>query len=196
MNSDNSVKDIRQLPSMKKIQKKKVADSWSPEQEQILKSWAEKGSGWAWLHDQSSRYYLVASNKLAYPSIFLSTIAGTISFSTAGSATELGMYAGYFTAILNITCALLSSFQKFTRSAEKCEIHLQQGKLFSSFCRKITLELALKPEDRRSALSFARLAGMNMINWLQKVYKSRLKLSRLSRRNLKIVKINPKIATD
>ena len=157
MNSDNTVKEYKAVAQYEQIQKKRIADSWSPEQEQILKSWAEKGSGWAWLHDNSARFYLQSSNRLAYPNIFLSTIAGGISFSTAGSGSAAGMYAGYLVAIMNICCAMLSSFQKFTRSAEKSEIHLQQGKLFSSFCRRITLELALKPEDRKECIEFCKL---------------------------------------
>jgi hypothetical protein len=155
--NDNSVKEYKAIAQYEEIQKKRIADSWSPEQEQILKSWAEKGSGWAWLHDNSARFYLQSSNRLAYPGIFLSTIAGGISFSTAGSSTTAGVYAGYLTAVINIICAMLASFQKFTRSAEKSEIHLQQGKLFSSFCRKITLELALKAEDRKECIEFCKL---------------------------------------
>ena len=38
MNSDNSVKEYKAIAQYEEIQKKRIADSWSPEQEQILKS--------------------------------------------------------------------------------------------------------------------------------------------------------------
>ena len=57
---------------------------------------------------------------------------------------------------MNILSAMLSSLQKFLRSTEKSEAHSLYSKIFSSFTRKITLELSLNPKDRRECIEFCK----------------------------------------
>ena len=63
----------------------------------------------------------------------------------------------YFIGTLNIITALLSSLQKFIRSTEKAEMHMHMNKIFSSFARKIILELALQPGDRKDCIEFCKI---------------------------------------
>ena len=57
---------------------------------------------------------------------------------------------------MNICCAILSSFQKFLRSTENSELHSRYFSIFSSFTRKITLELTLAPEGRKDCVYFCK----------------------------------------
>ena len=57
---------------------------------------------------------------------------------------------------MNIISAILMSFQKFLRSTENAELHSRYFSIFSSYSRKIALELTLNPEDRRECVDFCK----------------------------------------
>ena len=131
-----------------------IAATWSIPQEDILQIWAEKASGWAWLHDKSQRYYSNQSNLLMYPSIIINTVAGGIGFLNTPASI---VFLPYIIAIFNIIVAILISFQKFLRSTENAELHARYFSIFSSFTRKISLELTLKPDDRINCIQFCKM---------------------------------------
>jgi hypothetical protein len=158
--------DYKTIAKYENVIKRRVADSWNPDQERILKIWAEKASGWAWLHDYASRHYNSLTNKFTYPAILLSTVSGGLGFSVAGQVSEentSGNYKStnkimiYIIGGMNIAAAVLSSLQKFIRSTEKAEMHMHMNKIFSSFARKIVLELALQPGDRKDCIEFCKI---------------------------------------
>ena len=57
---------------------------------------------------------------------------------------------------MNIAAAICMSFQKFLRSTENAEIHSRFFSIFSSYTRKIALELTLNPEDRKDCIDFCK----------------------------------------
>ena len=137
--------------------KRRTAESWTEEQENILQMWAEKASGWAWLHDKSARYYNIAANKIMYPNIIIGTLSGGLGLvATNLTSLQTSRYINVFVACTNILCASLTSLNKYLRSNEKAEIHLHMNKLFSSFARRIVLELTLNPENRRDSIEFCK----------------------------------------
>jgi hypothetical protein len=72
--------DYRTLAEYENLKKRQIKQSWCEDQERILKIWAEKASGWAWLHEKSSRYFNKLTNVYTYSSIILSTMAGGLGF--------------------------------------------------------------------------------------------------------------------
>ncbi len=158
--------EYRTIAEYENVIKQRIEDSWNPEQESILKAWAEKASGWAWLHDKSSRIYNKASNMYTYSSIILSTVSGGIGFMLGdvqnGTQPETTAFAldkkllTFSIGVMNIFSAALTSLQKFTRCSEKAETHAQMHKQFSSFCRRIVLELALLERDRKECIEFCK----------------------------------------
>ena len=122
--------------------RRSIALTWNKPEEELLQTWAERASGWAWLHDKSQRYYAKQSNYLMYPSIILNTITGGIGFLSSSNF----LWISYIIACMNIFSAILISFQKF----------LSSFSVFSSFTRKISLELALNPEDRVNCIYFCK----------------------------------------
>uniref|UniRef100_A0A6C0IB40 SMODS and SLOG-associating 2TM effector domain-containing protein n=1 Tax=viral metagenome TaxID=1070528 RepID=A0A6C0IB40_9ZZZZ len=145
--------DMSVFEASNKLKKKYIAQSWNKQEEEILQMWAEKASGWAWLHDKSQRYYRIQSNRFTYPSIILNTISGGIGFIKADSF----KYLNYFIAVMNIIAAMLMSFQKFLKSTENAEQHGRFFSIFSSYTRRIALELTLNPEDRKECIEFCKL---------------------------------------
>lgn len=156
---ESELEDFKNIAYYETLTKKKIANSWLDDQEKILQIWAEKASGWAWLHDKTSRYYNNLTDRFTYPAIFLSTLSGGIGFAIAGNADCANNFSKYMTFVigaLNVSSAFLSSLHKFVRTTEKSEIHSHLNKQFSTFSRKIVLELSLRPEDRRDCLEFCK----------------------------------------
>lgn len=144
---------LKALVLVDEQKKQDIIDSWSKEQEQILKIWAEKAAGYRWLHEKAGRHYRRLNNNLTYPQIILSTLAGVGGFGISSATESYGMtYFGYGIAMINIVTALLISLQKFMMAAEKSENHTAIGRQFASFYRNITLELSLNPRDRTNCL--------------------------------------------
>ena len=139
------------IKSFEYLKKEEIANSWNIEQENILQIWAEKSSGWAWLHDKSARYYNCQDNLFTFTSIVVNTVAGGIGF-----LGNMNINLHYLIAVLNILIAMGSSFQKFMRTSEKYEAHSHYSKIFSSYTRKITLELTLHPGDRKECIDFCK----------------------------------------
>lgn len=145
--------DIKMLFITSKLKKDYIASTWNEHEINILKIWAEKASGWAWLHDKASRHYHFQGNSLIYPCIFLNTVAGSLGFFNGG---ESVVYIQYSIAIMNIAAAILVSFQKFIRPVEYAELHTRFFSVFSSYTRKISLELSLNPSDRKDCVEFCK----------------------------------------
>lgn len=134
------------------LKRKYIAQTWNRQEEEILQIWAEKASGWAWLHDKSQRYYSRQSDLFTYPSIIITTISSGLGFS---GSREL-VFLPYIIAIMNIIATILMSFQKFLRNTENSDLHSRYFSVFSSFTRKIALELTLNPEDRKDCIDFCK----------------------------------------
>jgi hypothetical protein len=161
---DERVNQLQAIALVEDSRKKERAESWSREQENILKIWAEKAAGYRWLHENSARHYRRLNNKFMYPQIILSTVAGmggigiTTNTTSNTDSDEVSpmIYLGYGIAAVNIITALLISFQKFMMSAEKSQVHSTVGRQFATFYRNITLELSLNPADRTECIELCK----------------------------------------
>jgi len=151
-----AVEEYQAMSAIEEKRKKQIAESWSKEQETILKIWAEKAAGYRWLHEHSARHYRRLNNRFVYPQIVLSTMAGVGGFGTTSSGNEQLNYFGYIIAGMNIFTALLSSFQKFIMAAEKSETHATIARQFATYYRNISLELSLNPRDRTHCLELCK----------------------------------------
>lgn len=156
--TEDSAKQYEAIAIVEETKKKQIAEGWSPEQEQILKVWAEKAAGYRWLHEQSARHYRRLNNRLVYPQILISTVTGVGGFgiTTSGDNFSDFAYLGYIIAFLNILGALITSFQKFIGAAEKSEMHATVSRQYAAFFRNISLELSLNPRDRNDCLDMCK----------------------------------------
>ena len=53
-------------------------NNWTEEQEQLLITWAEKASGYAWLHSHSVNLYRHRNLAIAIPGSLFGYIAGSV----------------------------------------------------------------------------------------------------------------------
>ena len=130
---------------------------YTTEEIELLEEWREKVGGWRWLHYESMNLYKKINTRYVYASILLSTFAGAGSFTTGGnsSGNAMGMpdkYVSYLIGGVNVIIGLINSFQRFTRAAEKTELHASAAMQYAMIYRFIDTELQLSEKHQRQDL--------------------------------------------
>lgn len=134
-----------------------VKKAWTEPIEQLILTWAEKASGYSWLHRNSCIIYKRRNLYISIPASIFSYIAGiTILFSNdeigydAGGASLLKGIVGIFA----IMAGILSNFQEMFTFKEESEKHRIASLRFLSFFREISCELSLEPSCRSSPMDY------------------------------------------
>lgn len=153
MDSENNMEELHAELIMKNKKVKDLEKSWTPEQEIILKIWAEKAAGYRWLHNKAARHYKSVNDRLSLSSIFLTTMAGLGSFGAGNSGPG---FIYYVICAVNVLSAFLTSLQKFYKCAEKAEAHRSVSRQFATLYRNVSVELTLAPKHRSAAKDIAR----------------------------------------
>jgi hypothetical protein len=139
----------------KEPKKDKALEKWTPEQEELLAEWAEKASGYRWLHSRSEKLYRKRNYTFTIPVIILSTLTGTANFAMDSFVPEEHkQVAMACVGGVNIFAGILSTLQNFLRYAELMEGHRVSEVSWSKFSREISVELALNPKMRKPAVDF------------------------------------------
>ena len=129
---------------------------YTPEEIELLTEWREKVGGWRWLHYESTNLYKKINTRYVYASILLSTFAGAGSFTTGGNSSNAmgisGKYVSYLIGGVNVIISLINSFQRFTKAAEKTELHASAAMQYSMIYRFIDTELQLSEKHQRQDL--------------------------------------------
>ena len=147
------------VTNLEKIQENIINNQhWTPEQEKLLKMWAEKASGYRWMHSRTEKHYNKLSKFLGIPLIVLNTVAGTTLFSTMDSN-----YSKYFQVAVGITTmftTILAGIQNFLGLGKLAEKHRASSGLFSNYVRDIAAELSLPPYERVDARDYVKICRM------------------------------------
>lgn len=127
---------------------------------ELLAEWREKCAGWRWLHYECMVHYKNLNSRYVYASILLSTVAGAGSFTTGGSGSGAGIGDRTMSLIIggiNVIISLINSFQRFTKAAEKTELHASAAMQYAMIYRFIDTELQLSPKhQRRDLIQYVR----------------------------------------
>ena len=104
---------------------------WTFEQEQLLVIWAEKASGYAWLHSRSVNYFKHRNLYISIPASIFGYIAGatTLLSNNVDGDTILRGFIG----ISGIIAGLLTNFQEMFTFKEESEKHKMSSLRFLSF---------------------------------------------------------------
>lgn len=139
-------------------------DEWTEEQEQLLVTWAEKSSGYAWLHSQSVNLY-------RYRNLFISIPASLFGY-IAGSVTLLGHNEenSWKTAIVGITgimAGILTNFQEIFTFKQLSERHRLSSLQFMRFFRDISVELSMHPKHRMNPIEYINVKRLEFDKMLE-----------------------------
>jgi hypothetical protein len=126
----------------------KTKFAWSPQQEQILKTWGEASACYRYMHNHAFLIYKKQNMQFSLPVIVLSTITGTANFAQSSLPTSIRGAAPAVIGGLNLVAGIIATIMQFLKISEMMEgnrvASLQYGKL----SRTIRLELTLPIEER------------------------------------------------
>jgi hypothetical protein len=138
---------------------------WTPQQEQLLIRWAEKASGYAWLHNQSVNYFKHRNLYISIPASIFGYIAGAAALLTndlSSQPTVKGLIG-----ISGIIAGLLTNFQEMFTFKEESEKHKISSLRFLVFFREISCELSMDPQHRNSPSDFITMKRLEFDKMLE-----------------------------
>jgi hypothetical protein len=158
----NSVKNTN-----KKIDEliKNEKTMWTPQQEQLLICWAEKASGYSWLHNKCINFYKTRNRIISIPASIFGYISGTATLLTSGMHQYTGLTATI--GICGIMAGILSNLQQMFTYKELSEQHRISSLRFQSFFRDISCELSLNPKYRSSPIDYIKMKRLEFDKMLE-----------------------------
>lgn len=138
---------------------------WSSEQEQLLIAWAEKASGYAWLHSKCIHYYKKRNWFVSIPAAIFGYLAGATTLLSNQSFDNFYIKGAVgFSAILG---GIFSNFQQMFTFKELTEQHRLSTLRFLSFFRDISCELSMHPSHRTNPIDYINMKRLEMDKMLE-----------------------------
>jgi len=152
--------------------------NWTEQQEQLLITWAEKSSGYSWLHSKSMNYYRYKNLYISVPAAILSYLAGSsalifsndntddnydLSYNAESSSVNVekendkyNKYKYLCIGFAGIISGILSNFQEVFKYKELSEQHRISTLQHLTFFRDISTELSLHPKNRHDPVDYIK----------------------------------------
>mgnify|MGYP005640044773 CR=1 FL=1 len=129
---------------------------WTESLENLLVSWAEKASGYAWLHQKSVVVYKKRNLLISIPAAVFSYVSGVtvLLFNDIFEGETQTDAIRAIIGIIGIIAGVLSNFQEMFTFKEEAEKHRIANHRFLSFFREISCELSLEPKYRSSPIDY------------------------------------------
>ena len=137
---------------------------WTKQQEQLLVQWAEKASGYAWLHTRCVNYFRHRNLYISIPASIFGYIAGatTLLANPVIAPTIKGLIG-----ISGIAAGLLTNFQEMFTFKEESEKHKITSFRFLSFFREISCELSMAQSHRSNPGDFINMKRLEFDKMLE-----------------------------
>ena len=132
--------------------KKKI--EWREQNEQILKSWADKAQCYQMLHDRAHKRYWCLNAWFAIPVIIFSTITGTGNFAVENIEQSWRQQFLFGVGAINILSAIITTIAQFIGVAQKSEGHRLASIHWDKFSRRIKIELSKVRTERVDCNNF------------------------------------------
>lgn len=135
-------------------------NGWTIELENLLIAWAEKASGYAWLHNRSIALFKNRNMYLAVPAAMFAYTSASVTLLTSqyGNAEWRTVVAG----LGSLISGMLIQFQELFTFKELSEQHRLSQLGFLSFFRDISCELSIPKRQRREASEYVTLKRLEM----------------------------------
>ena len=138
---------------------------WTTEQEHLLISWAEKASGYAWLHSRSINYYKHRNLYISVPASLFGYMAGAITL--LSNKVDEDVTIKGLVGIFGITAGLLTNFQDMFTFKEESEKHKISSLRFLSFFREISCELSMDAVHRNDPIDYINIKRLELDKMLE-----------------------------
>ena len=193
--------------------------NWTEQQEQLLITWAEKSSGYSWLHSKSINHYRYKNMYISIPAAILSYLAGSSSLIFSNESTDDNYDVSYNSdshsvnvqkeqdnsnrykylcvGFAGIIAGILVNFQEVFKFKELSEQHRISSLRHLTFFRDISTELSLHPRDRHEPIEYIKSKKLEFGKLLEQSPIIPQKIIKNFEEKFKNVKIHkPDIATN
>ena len=192
--------------------------NWTDQQEQLLISWAEKSSGYSWLHSKSMNHYRYKNMYISIPAAVLSYLAGSsslifsnnvshdncdVSYNIDSPTTNVennkhdNRYKYLCVGFAGIIAGILVNFQEVFKFKELSEQHRISSLRHLTFFRDISTELSLHPRDRHKPIEYIKTKKLEFGKMLEQSPIVPQKIIKHFEEKFKKVKIHkPDVATN
>jgi hypothetical protein len=123
---------------------------WKEEEEELLKSWADKAQCYQWLHMKAREVYRRQNSRYTIPVIIISTFVGTASFAQDRFSEENRQYLAMGVGSLSIIAGIISTVAQFLKVSELNEAHRIAALSWGKFFRTVKTEISRHPLDRQT----------------------------------------------
>ena len=144
---------------------KRFQNGWSKEQDKLMADWSDIAGCYRWMHDRAEKMYTRKNMYMTIPVIILSTLTGTASVgigSIAGDDEQVQKYLNFGIGGVSLIAGILTTLNNFLRFAQLSESNKVAGIAWGKFQRLISVELALKPDERMDSLDFLKLCRADL----------------------------------
>lgn len=121
---------------------------WKEEEEELLKSWADKAQCYQWIHMKAREVYRRKNARYTIPVIIISTIVGTASFAQDRFSEQNRQYVAMGVGTLSIAAGIISTIAQFLKVSELNEAHRIAALSWGKFFRAVKTEISRHPLDR------------------------------------------------
>ncbi len=141
--------------------KKKFLNGWTAELEDLMADWADKAACYRWMHDKTSKIFLVRDRYFNIPVIVLSGATAAANFAL-GSIFEPSDVTNKKWAQLGLGGAslitgIIQTLMNFYGYAKNSEAHRVASISWGKFNRLLCIEMSLHPDERMDAYNFLKL---------------------------------------
>lgn len=127
---------------------------WKPEEEELLREWADKAQCYEWMHFKTHEKYKRQNIWFTIPVIVISTITGTANFAQERFGDKYKDYVIMSVGSANIIAGIITTIYQYLKISELNENHkhayIEWGKLY----RNIKTEIKKHPYDRENHFLF------------------------------------------
>lgn len=121
---------------------------WHPQQEKLLKQWAEISTSFRWMHHQAHLRFARMHFWFTLPVIVMSSITGTMNFAQGTFPADYEVYVPLFIGAINLIAGIITTVASYLRVSELSEGNRVASMMFGKLSRNIRVELLLPTSER------------------------------------------------
>lgn len=140
-----AAQELRSIVSDSSSQKPKI---WHPQQEKLLKQWAEIATSFRWMHHRAHSRYATMHFWFTLPVIVMSSITGTANFAQGTFPREYESYVPLLIGAVNLIAGIITTIASYLRVSELSEGNRVASIMFGKLSRNIRVELLLPISER------------------------------------------------
>lgn len=137
--------ETRSIVSESSSKKPKV---WHPQQEKLLKQWAEIATSFRWMHHRAHLRYARMHFWFTLPVIVMSSVTGTMNFAQGTFPPEYETYVPLLIGSVNLIAGIITTIASYLRVSELSEGNRVASIMFGKLSRNIRVELLLPISER------------------------------------------------